>query len=62
MILLEKSIREEAYDFNKNSEAPYKLEFSFGRAFFDSKEPDDEFFRKMDLEMYKEKRKHHKGS
>ena len=59
MILLERNIREEAGKLNKENIAPYKLQFSFGRAFFDPKQSDDEFFRKMDLEMYKEKRKHH---
>ena len=61
MILLEKAIREEADAINNQKEALYKLEFSFGRAFFDASKDDDEFFRTMDLEMYKEKRKHHRS-
>lgn len=60
MILLEKSIREEAENINKQADALYKLEFSFGRAFFDASKEDDEFFKAMDIEMYKEKRKHHR--
>ena len=56
---IENAIRQGAKDFNESSEAPYSLQFSIGHAIFDSTLPDDEFFRQMDLEMYKEKKKHH---
>ena len=54
-------IRHESDEFNKSGRFPYDLIFSFGCAHFDGSLPDDEFFHLMDIEMYKEKRKHHEA-
>ena len=58
MMDLEQKIVDGAEEFNKTNET-YQLKFSFGQAIFDSSLPDDEFFREMDNEMYKMKKKHH---
>lgn len=53
-------IRLEAEKFNKSGEEPYQIVFSMGHAIYDTSLADDDFFHKMDDEMYKEKQKHHK--
>lgn len=58
MVDLEQKIIEGAEKFNKTN-TNYQLRFSFGNSLFDSKLDDDEFFRQMDLEMYKQKKLHH---
>lgn len=57
---IKKAIREGTKEFNESTESPYSLQFSIGHAIFDSNLSDDEFFREMDTEMYKEKKLHHK--
>ena len=52
-------IRKETEKFNKNS-GKYKIVFSMGYALYDMSQEDDEFFRNMDTEMYREKQIHHK--
>ena len=59
MIELENAFREGAKQFNASNKHQYQLVFSIGHAVFDSALPDDEFFRQMDIEMYKEKKSHH---
>ena len=57
---IKNAIRRAAEEFNKGNEQRYKFNFSFGHALFESSLSDDEFFHNMDLEMYKEKKEHHK--
>ena len=59
MVSLENLIREKAEIFNSSSDAPYKIMFSIGHAIYDTNLRDDEFFRQMDLAMYREKKAHH---
>ena len=43
--------------FNNEGKVPYKLVFSMGYAMYDKAYADDDFFRKMDAEMYKDKQR-----
>ena len=56
-IALKDRIREEAEKLNRR-DTDYKIVFSMGHAIYDPELPDDEFFRRMDEEMYKEKQMH----
>ncbi len=58
----EKRIRAGVEEFNSSGKTPYKLSFSMGHAPLDTKLPDDDFFRSMDTEMYKEKQLHHEAA
>ena len=44
--------------FNNIGEAPYRIVFSMGYSMLDDNLTDDEFFHNMDLEMYRDKRRH----
>lgn len=58
-IEIENKIRKLSEEFNTSKKAPYKIVFSMGHAFFNKLEEEDEFFRDMDMAMYKEKQVHH---
>ncbi len=52
---LEERIRAGMEAFNNMGEKTYKVVFSMGYALYDTNFGDDDFFRKMDAEMYKDK-------
>jgi len=54
----EKRIRENAAAFSSSNKASYKLVFSMGHAMLGPAITDDQFFRIMDEEMYRDKQKH----
>ena len=54
-IALEKRIRAEMEAFNSSGKTPYKVIFSIGHTMYDPTLEDDDFFRNMDAEMYKDK-------
>lgn len=55
---MERNIAACADAFNSSCKSPYKLVFSMGHAMLESGITDDEFFRIMDEEMYRDKQKH----
>ena len=57
---MEERILAETEKFNQSGEKPYQIVFSMGHAIYDSSQEDDDFFHKMDEEMYKQKQIHHK--
>ena len=57
-VAVEQRILAESEKFNRESHAPYRIVFSMGHSLFDAKRTDDEFFREMDEEMYKDKQRH----
>ena len=59
---VEERIKAETDKFNASGETPYEIVFSIGHTLYDVHSNDDEFFHKMDEEMYKEKQKHHLNS
>jgi len=54
----EKRIRDNSESFNSSKKASYKLVFSMGHAMLGTGISDDQFFRIMDEEMYRDKQKH----
>ncbi len=56
----ETRIRTETQRLNDAGKAAYRIEFSMGHAVFDPKRPDDDFFRAMDEQMYKDKQQKQK--
>lgn len=57
-IAVEKAVLTESERFNSESKAPYKIVFSMGHAMYDTSLGDDDFFRSIDAEMYKDKERH----
>jgi len=57
-LAMEKNIADCADAFNSSHKASYKLVFSMGHAILGMGISDDEFFRIMDEEMYRDKQKH----
>lgn len=56
---IENAIRENSKKYNENGDGRFQINFSIGHSFYDANKPVDEFFRQMDLAMYKEKKVHH---
>ena len=60
VLQIEKSIQENIYDFNKNSDHPYVLSVAFGHDRFDKeKDNEDSFLNKIDHAMYQAKKAYH---
>lgn len=57
-LAMKKSITECYKEFNSSHKASYKLVFSMGHAMLEPGISDDEFFRIMDEEMYRDKQRH----